>query len=140
MKDKTPSHLRDILDDQQEEYEDESGLPALRDNEFRVHGRASQKPLFAVHFIFPDGSVRTFQYMHLDSSSSYSPARIILRFTGSRIFDVLVEGRNLWKTYGYLHEHRLPWLRVATRDFAHDGEAIVTKVTIIDTAELIGGK
>lgn len=130
MNDKTPPHLRGILDEHEPETEQENGLPSLRDNEFRVCGRPSHKPLFSVHFISANGSVQSFQYMHLDSRSSFSPTRLVLRFVGSKTTDVVVEGRNLWQLYDYLHQHRMPWVRVAARDFAQDGEIIVTGVRV----------
>lgn len=129
MSDKTPSHLRNILGEKELEAEREGGLPALRDNEFRVCGRPAAKPVFAIHFI-TQGTVQSFQYMHLDSNSSYSPTRIGLRFTGSKIIDVAIEGRNLWELYDYIHQHRMPWVRVAARDFAQDGETVVTKISV----------
>lgn len=137
MKDNTPSHLRHAISEgsKNDQEEEESGLPTLRDNEFRPYARPTHKPVFSIHFITPKGMVRSFQYMHLDSNSSFTPQRIALRFIGSKVVDVLIDGRNLWQLYDYIHQHRTAWIREAARDFAQDHEPIVTKVSILEATE-----
>jgi hypothetical protein len=129
----TPAHLRKVLSRLNEKRppDEELGLPSLQEP-YRPYARPAQKPLFAIHFINPQGDVRSFQYMHLDSDSNYTPGQIALRFTGLKIVNVVISGRNLWELYDYLHQHRTAWVRQAARDFAADGEAIVTRIANLE--------
>jgi hypothetical protein len=130
MSDDTPAHLQKVLSRLNEKRppDEEPGLPSLNDP-YRPYARPNHKPLFAIHFITPQGDVRSFQYMHLDSDSSYSSGQIALRFTGLKIVNVIISGRNLWELYDYIHQHRTAWIRQAVRDFAADSATIVTKIS-----------
>jgi hypothetical protein len=135
MQGKSPdndSHLRSVLNPTTVERpaEEESGLPSLKDAEYQPHARASNKPVYGIHFVTPGGDVRSFQYVHLDSGSQYTAGRITLAFMGIEPMRVVIEGRNLWRLYDYIiHQHRMSWVMVAGRDFAKDGQTIVTRVT-----------
>lgn len=109
--------------------EEESGLPSLKDGEYQPHARPSDKPDYGIHFVTPGGDVRSFQYVHLDSGSQFAAGRITLVFMGMEPVRVVIEGRNLWRLYDYIHQHRMPWVMVAGRDFAKDGQTIVTRVS-----------
>jgi hypothetical protein len=115
--------------------EDDSGLPSLQEGEYQAFARASNKPVYAVHFVTPAGDVRSFQYAHLDSDSRYEASRITLKFMGMEPVRVTIDGRNLWRLYDYLHQHRMPWVMVATRDVAADGQPIVTRIGYAAVAE-----
>jgi hypothetical protein len=132
MTDNTSAHLRQILAPRPQEgtAEEDNGLPDLQGTGYLPHARPAAKAVFALHVIFPNGTVQSFQYQHLDSASRYLNESIELRFLGARITQVVLRGRNLWKLYDYLHQHRITWLRVADRDLAHDGETIITGVFI----------
>src|SRR4051794_3819674 len=97
---------------------EEEGLPSLKPGEYRAHGRPANKPIHSVHFVTPAGTVRSFQYVHLDSGSRYTAERITIQFMGLEPVRVTIEGRNLWRLYDYLHQHRVPWVLVAAREFA----------------------
>ena len=131
MHDSNP-HLRNVLRPSpvEETAEDESGLPSLNDSVHLPHARPSQKPLYSIHFIMPKGEVWSFQYMHLDSKSSYSGELITLRFLSMEPVQVQIHGRNLWRVYDYIHQHRMPWVMEAVRDFAKDGQTIITRIRI----------
>ncbi len=43
---------------------------------------------------------------------------------------VTVRGRQLEEGYDLIISHRMPWLRCVDRDFAGDGEAIITAIVI----------
>jgi hypothetical protein len=136
MNAKAPAHLRNVIPSVDETPgDDERGLPSLGDGNYRAFARASNKPLYALHFISPQGDVRSFQYMHLDSDSSFTPERIALRFTGIKIMNVVLKGRNLWELYDYIHQHRTAWVRQAARDFAADRETIVTAISMVAMQE-----
>ncbi len=74
--------------------------------------------------------MRSFQYAHLDSNSSFTAECITLRLMGMAPVKVLIHGRNLRQLYDYIHQHRTAWVREAARPFAADDETIVTKVKI----------
>ncbi len=109
--------------------DEDSGLPSLKDGDYQAHARAANKPVYAIHFVTPSGEVRSFQYVHLDSGSQFTAERITLAFMGMEPVRVVIEGRNLWRLYDYIHQHRMPWVMVAGRDFAKDGQTIVTRVS-----------
>jgi hypothetical protein len=134
MTDNASPHLRQVLAlrPQEATVEDEQGLPDLQGEGYQPHARPSAKAVFALHVIFPNGTVQSFQYQHLDSASRYLNESIELRFLGAKILQVTLRGRNLWKLYDYLHQHRMAWLRVADRDLAQDGETIITGVAITE--------
>lgn len=92
--------------------------------------RRSNKPEFSLHFITPAGTMRSFQYAHLDSDSGFTAECITLRFMGLEPQKVLIVGRNLRQLYDYIHQHRTAWVREAARPLGDDDEPIVTKVVI----------
>lgn len=116
---------------------EEEGLPSLGEGQYRAYGRPANKPLFSLHFVTPGGDVRSFQYAHLDSDSRYSGGAMRIRFVGAASLglppiQILIEGRNLWTLYSYIHQHRTPWVLTAARDFVANGEPIVTGVTFTE--------
>src|SRR5258706_16368075 len=111
------------------EGEPEESLPA-NDAAYAAFARRSNKPEFSLHFITAAGTMRSFQYAHLDSDSGFTAECITLRFMGMAPVKVMIRGRNLRQLYDYIHQHRTAWVREAARAFAADNEAIVTKVNI----------
>jgi hypothetical protein len=73
--------------------------------------------------------VRSLQYIHLDSSTTFETVRnghlVTLRFSGTRLWDVKIRGRNLWRLFDYVQQHRMSWIIRADRDFAADKEPII---------------
>jgi hypothetical protein len=41
---------------------------------------------------------------------------------------ISIRGRNLWRLYDYIHQHRMAWLARADRDFADGKEAIIVSI------------
>jgi hypothetical protein len=138
MHDDNP-HLRSVLRNNAPEQagDDESGLPSLADGEYQAFARPANKPVHAIHFVNPKGEVRSFQYVHLDSDSRFENERVVLRFLGMEPTRIVISGRNLWRAYDYIHQHRLTWIMAAAREFAADGQAIVTNVsfTLLKTGD-----
>ncbi len=131
-------HLREILEPTEPDIHgpgEENGLPSQADGAYQPYGRAANKPLVSVHFIRPDGSIRSFQYRHLDSDSRFDHERITLRFLGYQPTVVVIEGQHLWRLYDYLHQDRTPWIMEAARNFPEKGEPFVSKLTFIDVTE-----
>jgi hypothetical protein len=130
MPDDNP-HLRSVMRPSVADLpqaEDELGLPSLGDKQYVPCARPANKPLYSIHFISPKGEVRSFQYVHLDSNSSFTAECITLKFLGMEPEKVVIRGRNLWRLYDYIHQHRMPWVMQAARDFAQDGQTVVTQV------------
>jgi hypothetical protein len=130
MPDDNP-HLRTALRQVASETpmaDDESGLPSLNERQYVAFARPANKPLYSIHFVNPKGEVHSFQYVHLDSYSTYTTECIILKFLGMEPVKVLIRGRNLWRLYDYIHQHRAAWVMQAARDFAQDGQAIVRQI------------
>jgi hypothetical protein len=84
---------------------------------------------------------RFFQYVHLDSDTdlSFTPQGqvLTLRFAGMKPVIVTIRGRNLVRLCDYIHLHRMPWIRVADRDFqatdgSGDNEPIITGFQVVD--------
>lgn len=131
---------------------------AARGGEYRASGRAANKalPRFFVFFNklgFGPGkkAVRQFQYIELDSDGDEEDGcgfgltdtgqEFSVKIAGSKLWKLTVRGRNLWEIYDYLSLHRLPWLRVADRDFADADDPAGQKPVIlsVDIVELRGG-
>ena len=108
---------------------DESGLPDRTSGQYQPYSRPANKPLYSLHFVSPAGTVTSMQYVHLDSHSTYTAECITLTFLGIKAVKVAIHGRCLWKMYDLLHQHRIAWIMHAPRDFAQDGETVITKVT-----------
>ena len=119
--------------------DEEEGLPA-NDAAYAPYARRSNKPEFSLHFITAAGTMRSFQYAHLDSDNSFTAECITLCFMGTKPRKVLILGRNLVKLYYYIHQHRVAWVRIAARPFAPDNEPIVTKVHIEPLKEDVGNE
>lgn len=133
MRDDNP-HLRSAMRpgaSDAAQSDDETGLPSLNERQYTPHGRPANKPLYSIHFVNPNGEVRSFQYVHLDSNSSFSAEGVTLKFLGMEPVKVVIRGRNLWTLYDYIHQHRAAWVMQAARDFAQDGQTIVTRIDFV---------
>jgi hypothetical protein len=125
------THLRSMLRAAPAEIsaaEDEFDLPPLNARAYLPHARPANKPLYSIHFLNSAGAVQSFQYVHLDSHSSYTAECITIKFLGMEPVKVTIRGRNLWRLYDYIHQHRIPWIMQASRDFSQDGQTIVTDI------------
>lgn len=58
-------------------------------------------------------------------------------FLGSRLHEVTITGRNLWRLYDLLYQRRMRWVMAAApgRDFGKDGEAFFSTVKIREVNE-----
>jgi hypothetical protein len=81
-----------------------------------------------------------FQYVHLDSDTDFAFTRegqiFTLRFAGIKPAQMVVRGRNLLRICDYIHLHRMPWIRMADRDFTtadgvSDKEPIITNIQVV---------
>ena len=108
---------------------------------YQAHGRASNAPVYTLHCALGKDGFRSFQYAHLDSDSAFriEPRGhvITVRFAGTRTVAVTIRGRNLGRLYDYLHQHRIPWVMRADRDFADgaDRQPLITAIEIEEVTE-----
>lgn len=109
--------------------EEDTELPSLQDRQYVPHARPANKPLYSIHFVNAAGDVHSFQYVHLDSNSAYSAGCITLKFLGMEPVRVVIRGRNLWRLYDLIHQHRIAWIMQAAQDFARDGQTIISQVS-----------
>lgn len=118
-------HLSEILGRNGAAVEsDDSELPDLR-AEYKAHARAANKPVYSLHCLKGAEGCFSFQYVNLDSHSSFRAEKegqiIVLRFAGTKIWEVTINGLNLWRLYDLIHQHRMPWIMKSDRGFAADG-------------------
>jgi hypothetical protein len=108
-----PSAMLGAHDDVPAQGEEECGLPDRRAGDVGCCARPANKPCFSIHFLKPDGSVRSFQ----------------MKFLGMEPLKVTVRGRNLWTLYDLVHCHRMPWIMEAARDMGQGGkDPVVTAI------------
>jgi hypothetical protein len=101
--------------------------------------RPTGKWLAGVHVFRRQGSTRSFEFAHV-GYKEYHPGNtwFVIEFNEPEKWRLTVRGRNLWKIYNYIAQHRLEWIREADRDFASDGEAIITAIVIEAVKEAQG--
>jgi hypothetical protein len=93
---------------------------------------------------------RYFQYVHMESDTDLGFTEhgqvLTLRFaSASKLVEIKILGRNLLRICDDIHLHRMPWIRVADRDYrAPDGEAdnkpVITEIRIEEVAEPTRGE
>ena len=122
------------VDAQPEDEVSDSELPDTS-APYQAHARPANKPVYTLHCWLGKDGYRSFQIAHLDSDSSFkitsSGHVITLRFAGTQVMQVTIKGRNLWRLYDYLHQHRIAWIMRADRDLAEELEAIIRTIEIL---------
>ena len=134
-------------DSENVERDDETVSLVARSGTYKASGRPANKPLprFVVFFNKHGYGVgkkaaKQFQYVELDSDGDETDGcgfgytengqEFSIKLVGSKLWKLTIRGRNLWEIYDYLTLHRLPWLRVADRDFP-DADDVAGKKPII---------
>lgn len=146
-------HLMDVLTRRQPDSKPDRGADAppellLPDPTlgYEPFAKPSHVSLYTLHCILGSDGYRSFQYVGLDSDCSLSAdgnGQIIrLRFCGSKITAVTIRGRNLWRLYDYIHQHRMAWvMRIdRDRDFATGNEPVIMSIDIEDLKEPQAGQ
>jgi hypothetical protein len=111
---------------------------------YRAYAHPANKALLSLHLLLGKDGIRSFQYVHLDSGSSFGPAgdgqAFVLRFAGLAPARVTIRGRDLWRLYDYIHQHRVSWIMRADRGLSADGETIITDIDIVEGEKALDGE
>ena len=105
---------------------------------YKAAGRHGSKPDLSIHFVLKDYSYEGFSYADFErvrlvtSKKPGSGPLLILRFSGSVVTEVTIEGRHLRPLYFLLGQHRMPWLweHPSPADFADPDAAVISRITI----------
>ena len=104
---------------------------------YKAHGRHGNKADLTIHFVLKDYSYEGFSYGDFErvrllpaDKPGVGPV-LILRFNGSVVTDVRIEGRNLHPLYHWIGLHRLPWIweHPSPKDFVDEDATIVGRIT-----------
>ena len=114
---------------------DEGELPDLK-ADYKAHANASNKPVYSLHRLLGKDGCRSFRQVALDSHSECRQEKegqiIVLRFAGTKIWELTINGLNLWRLFDGIHRHVTPWIRKLDRGFAAegDGEPLIQGIDI----------
>jgi hypothetical protein len=105
---------------------------------YQVAGRHGNKPDLTIHFVLKDYSYEGFSYADCErvrlvtSEKPGSGPVLVLRFNGSVITEVVIEGRHLHALYHWIGLHRLPWVweHPSPAHFSDQNAAIISRITI----------
>jgi hypothetical protein len=127
--DRIPAHLRDLRRDPDlPEQNDDVDIDGERSMSW---GWASGKPVFGVSFEWPDGTHRSFRYMHLDSDMTWQGEEIVMRFAGTKLFKVTVKGLRLEKLFYLLQDDKMRAVRESVRGFdGGDRDPVVQSIMV----------
>lgn len=93
--------------------------------------RPSNKPIPRLHVMDRTGKVRTYMYHHLDSDARFDGNSFVVVFAATKLWEITVKGRNLWRIFDYVTLARWPYLREDHRSGFKDGE-VIESITIKD--------
>jgi hypothetical protein len=105
---------------------------------YKASGRTGNKPDLTIHFVLKDYSYEGFSYADFErvrlvpGKNPGSGPVLIVRFSGSVVTEVTIEGRHLHPLYHSLGLHRLPWVweHPSPADFADKDATVISKITI----------
>ena len=103
---------------------------------YKAHGRHGNKADLTIHFVLKDYSYEGFSYGDFERVRLLPPEKpgggpvLILRFNGSVVTDVRIEGRNLHPLYHWIGLHRLPWIweHPSPADFSDENAAVISRI------------
>jgi hypothetical protein len=105
---------------------------------YKVAGWHGNKPDLTIHFVLKDYSYEGFSYADFErvrlvaSKKAGSGPVLIVRFSGSVVTEVTIEGRHLHGLYHWIGLHRLPWVweHPSPADFTDEKAAVISRITI----------
>ena len=104
---------------------------------YKVHGWRGNKPDLTIHFVTKDYTYEGFSYGDFErvrlvpSEKPNGGPVLVIRFSGSTITDVKIEGRHLHGLYNWIGLHRLPWIaeHPSPADFADQNAMLVSRIS-----------
>lgn len=150
----SPSSIRALLDKGKPESEAETREVGSRELEgpavertdplprpgepYRMHARHGNKPELTLHFVLKDFAYEGFSYADCErvrlvpGDKPGSGPVLLLRFNGSVVTDVRIEGRHLHSLYHWIGLHQVAWVweYPGKAEFADEAEPIIRKITI----------
>lgn len=105
---------------------------------YRANARNGNKPELTLHFVLKDFTYEGFSYADFErvrlvpgDNPGGGPV-LIVRFSGSVVTDVRIEGRHLHSLYHRIGLHGVSWVweHPGPSDFADEAEPIIRRITI----------
>lgn len=107
-------------------------------DDYKANARHGNKPEMTLHFVTRDFSYEGFSYADIErvrlvpGDKPGSGPKLIVRFNGSVVTEVTIEGRHLHSLYHWIGLHLVPWVweHPAPAEFTDDKAAIIRKFSI----------
>lgn len=104
---------------------------------YRMHARHGNKPEMTLHFVLKDFSYEGFSYADIErvrlvpGDKPGSGPVLIVRFSGSEVTEVRIEGRHLHSLYHWIGLHGVSWLweHPGPADFMDEALPVIKKIT-----------
>jgi len=104
---------------------------------YRAAGRHGNKPELSIDFVAKDYSYEGFSYADLErrrlvpSDRPGVGPKLVLRFNGSVITEVTLEGRHVQSLYHDIGLHRLPWVweHPSPAEFTDEKAVVISRIT-----------
>lgn len=104
---------------------------------YRVHSRHSNKPEMTLHFVTKDFAYEGFSYADIERVRLVPGDKpggglvLVVRFNGSVITDIRMEGRHLQSLYHWIGLHGVAWVweHPGRSEFADDDMPVITRMT-----------
>jgi hypothetical protein len=104
---------------------------------YQAHALHGNKPEMMIHFVLRDFSYEGFSYADCErirlvpGEKPGSGPVLIMRFNGSVVTEVLIEGRHLQTVYHLIGLHQVPWLweHPSPADFTDDKATLIKRIT-----------
>lgn len=105
---------------------------------YKMHARHGNKPEMTLHFVLKDFSYEGFSYADFErvrlvpGEKPGSGPVLIVRFHGSEIMDVLIEGRHLHSLYHWIGLHGVSWVweHPGPAEFLEESMPVITRITL----------
>lgn len=105
---------------------------------YKVAGRHGNKPDLTIHFVTKNFTYEGFSYADFERVRLLPAEKpgggpvLIVRFNGSVVTEVKIEGRHLHSLYHWIGLHRLPWVweHPSPANFTDEKSAVVSRITI----------
>jgi hypothetical protein len=103
---------------------------------YKVAGRHGNKPDLTIHFVTKEFAYEGFSYGDFErvrlvpGDKAGGGPKLIVRFSGSVVTEVTIEGRHLHSLYHWIGLHRLPWVweHPAPGSFTDEAAPIIKRI------------